>query len=282
MLYLPLSLLLLDAAPDIPQVKPVKDPTAPQAFAYYGEAIQMPLTEVANNPELHGKENVRTTGELRSLGFRLPYNLLTDSGARVLLIQALNPHDADEFIGRRVEITGIVRLLPEHQSTVRCNGETVPESKCEDPQLPALPDARQDWPRASITVLTMSDAPVTAAKEAMPEGVRLLEIITNPGPYAVKPITVIGMVGGRNLFGDLPKGSERTPGDWVLKQGRDAVWVTGKPPQGKGWKLDPGYRGDTTKWLQVTGRVEAANGVTYLRATNVALTSGPKPADDER
>jgi hypothetical protein len=93
-------------------------------------------------------------------------------------------------------------------------------------------------------------------------------------------VTVIGAFGGRNLFGDLPKGSQRTPNDWVLKQGTNAVWVTGKPPQGKGWRLDPDYRGDTAKWLQVTGRVEAANGVTYLRASSVALASAPGSKED--
>jgi hypothetical protein len=93
-------------------------------------------------------------------------------------------------------------------------------------------------------------------------------------------VTVVGLFAGRNLFGDLPEGSARTPGDWVLKLGPSAVWVTGKKPEGKGWRLDPAYKGDTVRWLQVTGRVETQGDITYLRATKVALTAPPKEPEE--
>jgi hypothetical protein len=56
--------------------------------------------------------------------------------------------------------------------------------------------------------------------------------------------------------------------------------VTGKKPEGRGWRLDPGYKGDTVRWLQVTGRVETQGEVTYLRASKVALAGAPKDTDE--
>ena len=32
-------------------------------------------------------------------------------------------------------------------------------------------------------------------------------------------------------------GSQRSASDWVLKEGDNALWVTGKAPKGKGWSL---------------------------------------------
>jgi hypothetical protein len=53
------------------------------------------------------------------------------------------------------------------------------------------------------------------------------------------------------------------------------VWVTGKKPRGKGWRLDPRLESDSRWWLEVEGSVEVAGGVVYIRAKRVSLT---KPA----
>jgi len=127
----------------------------------------------------------------------------------------------------------------------------------------------------------MSEVGSGGPAAAAPGGLSLADLATNPSQYTDKTVSVVGLFAGRNLFGDLPAGSQRSSSDWVLKLGAHAVWVTGKPPQGKGWRLDPDYRGDTVRWLQVTGRVEAVGGVTFLRASKVALTSAPKAADEE-
>jgi hypothetical protein len=283
MRYLAQLLLLLGPATADAQVRPMATPPPATAFASYGEPEPVRLSDIATNGQQYHRVNVRTTGEMRSLGGNTAYFILADGISRVLLIPAIEgTRDADRLVGHPIELTGVVRVLPAQQQMVRCYAQMMPESKCLDPELPVLPNARQDWPPVSITFFSIADAtPFGQKKAGAPGGVSLLEIITNPGPYAVKPITVVGVFAGRNVFGDLPAGSQRTPTDWVLKQGTNAVWVTAKLPQGKGWKLDPDYRGDTGKWLQVTGRVEAVNGVTYLRATKVALTSAPKPSDEE-
>jgi hypothetical protein len=157
----------------------------------------------------------------------------------------------------------------------------MPESQCEDPELPALPNARADWPPVSITYFGMNDVGTSDATAAGPGGLSLAAIATDTSTYVGKTVSVMGLFAGNNLFGDLPAGSERSPTDWVLKLGAHAVWVTGKKPEGKGWRLDPGYRGDTVRWLQVTGRVESVGGITFLRASKVSLTSAPKAPEEE-
>jgi hypothetical protein len=85
---------------------------------------------------------------------------------------------------------------------------------------------------------------------------------------------VVGLFRGRNLYGDL-SGTVADPSAWVLKDGSSAVWVFGRKPEGKGFKLDPQYKGDTSRWLEVTGRVLVLNDVVCLKASKVALTSAP-------
>jgi hypothetical protein len=95
--------------------------------------------------------------------------------------------------------------------------------------------------------------------------------MANPGQFVGKTVSILGQFRGRNLFGDLPEETRRKPGDWVLKDGELALWVTERPPQGKGFTLDPSYKGDTTRWLEVEGKPEVVNGVLYLRASKVTL-----------
>ena len=277
-LALPLALALGGAAAGAQ----VPVPDAPVAFASYGPPQPAELSLIAYNGQQYHRTHVRTNGELRTLGTSLTYFILAEGNARVLLIPALEGGDAARpLLGRRIELTGVVRVLPSTQANVLCHGQSVPASKCEDPELPALPNARVDWPPVSITFFGMSDAGTSDAKAAGPGGLSLAAIATDASTYVGKTVSVVGLFAGNNLFGDLPAGSQRSPTDWVLKLGAHAVWVTGKRPEGKGWRLDPGYRGDTVRWLEVTGRVESVGGITFLRASKVSLTSAPKAPEEE-
>jgi hypothetical protein len=82
-------------------------------------------------------------------------------------------------------------------------------------------------------------------------------------------VRVIGKFRGRNLYGDLPMSSRRRDSDWVIKDGRWAVWVTGREPAGDGWRLDPRAPGDTGQWVEVVGRPHSRKGVTALQALDV-------------
>jgi hypothetical protein len=273
------GIALLLGGPGSPsQIKP---PEVPPAFASYGTPEPLDLYRIANNGDQYHRTNVVTSGDLRVLTSSTQYLVLADGTARVLVIPAVGDvREASRLLGRRVQATGIVRVLPSRQEIVGCRGQRMPASQCEDPELPPLPDARSDWPYVSISVISMSDIGTSDARPAGPGGIDLGALATDGGRHEGETVTVVGLFAGRNLFGDLPEGSARTPGDWVLKLGPSAVWVTGKKPEGKGWRLDPTYKGDTARWLQVTGRVETQGEVTYLRATKVALTAAPKEPEE--
>jgi len=46
------------------------------------------------------------------------------------------------------------------------------------------------------------------------------------------------------------------------------------------WGLDANLKRDTGKWIEVIGRPETRNGVTYVRAVQVRLTDPPRPTAD--
>jgi hypothetical protein len=130
-------------------------------------------------------------------------------------------------------------------------------------------------PRLSITALSLDERESRDTRKAETAGAMVHEIREDPARYAGKKVTIRGQFRGRNLFGDLPAGSQRSREDWVLKDGAQALWVMGKAPRGKGFSLDLDYRGDAVRWLEVAGRAEVANGIVYLRASKVALASPP-------
>jgi hypothetical protein len=259
----------------------IKPPAPPPAFASYGTPEPLELYRIANNGDQYHRTNVVTSGDLRVLPSSRDYLVLADGAARVLVIPAVGDvREASRLLGRRVQATGIVRVLPSRQETVGCRGQRVLASQCEDPELPPLPDARSDWPYVSISITSLSDISSGDARVLRPGETDLAELAADGARHEGETVTVVGLFAGRNLFGDLPEGSSRTPADWVLKLGPNAVWVTGKKPEGKGWRLDPAYKGDTARWLQVTGRVEAQGEVTFLRASKVGLASAPKDAEE--
>jgi hypothetical protein len=116
---------------------------------------------------------------------------------------------------------------------------------------------------------------------AMPTGLLAIEdLVGRPASLAKETVRVKGQFRGKNLFGDL--GVAGAPADgWVIKDGESAVWVTGKRPKGSGWSLDPESKSDTTRWVEVVGKIETRDGVTCLRASQVTLSAPPKPGDED-
>jgi hypothetical protein len=53
--------------------------------------------------------------------------------------------------------------------------------------------------------------------------------------------------------------------------------VIGKEPKGKGWRLDPTYAADTSRWVEVVGRIEPCGATRCLKAKSVNLA--PRPLD---
>jgi hypothetical protein len=108
----------------------------------------------------------------------------------------------------------------------------------------------------------------------------LEDLVGRPDRLSGETVKVIGQFRGKNLFGDLD-GTTGPDDGWVIKDGAYAVWVVGKKPRGTGWSLDPASRGDTTRWVQVTGTLDRKGRVTRLKAIEVALVAPPAAAPPE-
>jgi hypothetical protein len=249
----------------------------------YGRPEVMELEEIARGVGNYRKKAVRTKAVVD--GFGGGYYLLKGPGAaRVLGIPVPElASEVNNFLGREVEIVGLVRTLPDKQACLPCVGTPcMPESKCEDPLLTALPDHQGSMPPQSITFWKIVD--LTDLRGVLPgsqEYLTVESLVFNPGPLLNRKIRVLGQFRGRNLYGDLPPKSERGPLDWVIKDGAYAVWVVGKSPKGSGWSLDVTLKSDTGRWIEVTGKPETIDGVVYLKAQGVRLAKGPPPPPPE-
>ncbi len=111
--------------------------------------------------------------------------------------------------------------------------------------------------------------------------VDLRELVKEPEKYTDREIAVLGKFRGNNLYGDLSIRDKRTPRDFVIKTADAAIWVTGRRPRGKGFKLDAKKRRDTGKWLMVIGTTwkYEPTGTYYLRAAKVEIAEKPDDKD---
>jgi hypothetical protein len=241
--------------------------------AQYGEPVPVDLASIAYSEGAHQRQHVRTRGRLSVLEANR-YFVLTDGHARVLvlLVPEIAYTDLMAFLGRDLDVLGIVRAIRRKEYVGPKDLDLV-----EDPTLPVLPAPRLDWPRVSLTVLGFSEREGGSGRSRAASLGSAAALLANPLPATGKlpSVVIVGLFRGRNLYGDLPASSQRKPADWVLKEGKTAFWVTGKEPKGKGFALDPGYQGDTVRWLEVEGKPEVVGGVLYLHASQLRLAKAP-------
>jgi hypothetical protein len=229
----------------------------------YGTPVDVSLSDLVQNPMAYSNRAVRTTGRLEmspSIQNRRTY-ILADSAVDTALLQPVPEigaefeSDAMRFLGRQTQITGLVQEL---------SG--------------SLGDPTQ--PRIGITFWQFMGPPEEVKGPLKFVDVSLESLVSRPGREDGKTVRVVGKFRGRNLYGDLPARSERASGDWVIKDDLYAVWVSGRKPKGSGWELDANLKRDTGKWIEVIGRPETRNGVTYVRAAQVRITDPPRPTAD--
>lgn len=223
----------------------------------YGQPVDVAIESLAQMPESYREKAVRVSGRLDMLavvGARAW--ALGQHGARVIIrpmrvVANRFEEDAQRWIGRDIEITGVVG-----QGT--------------DPQNNQLSVTIDFWKFYGPEERPREGRPVAPKAD-------LEDVVTRLGEYDGERVRVVGQFRGANLFGDLPSASRRRSSDWVLKSEVFAVWVTSKKPRGKGWKLDPKLRRDTGKWLAVEGRVRTVDNVVYIQAEDVSLAKAPSP-----
>lgn len=219
----------------------------------YGEPVDVSLETLLDMPESYSGRAVRTRGTLDLIpqSTQRLYALGT-LGQRAIILpvpetQGPFESDAPRWLGREVEITGVVSTGTDAQVGGRVT--------------------------AIINFWTYYGPPDEKEGPAPPsKEVTLEDLVTHPGQHDGEIVRVVGQFRGANLFGDLPSASRRRSADWVVKEDLFAAWVSGKKPRGSGWQLDPRLRRDTGKWLAVQGRVRTISGVVYLEAAALSLT----------
>ena len=226
--------------------------------ALYGSTWEASPAEIAEAPaELEGQA-VRVRGRFEAAAANAPARLVDESGAAVFVtadaeIARLVAVESKGWPGHVIEVTGVVRR---------------------DATSPA-PSPRY---AVSFWDFDASGLPIGPSIAAEATSVKLPELIANPDAVKGRLVRVVGQFRGRNLYGDLPAPSFRHRLDWVLKDERTAVWVTGRAPSGRDFKLDPDAQDDSRTWLEVVGRAVLRDGQVVVRADKVALVPAPSAA----
>jgi hypothetical protein len=247
--------------------------------AVQAPGMKVPERRATVNAELaaiahgeHDRTGVFTRGHLSRL--EGPWFALDQGTARVMVIPMPGTSGMlEDLLGRDVRVEGFVRRLYDRQGTCL---QRMPQSYCDDPDLPPTPDrqGRPDWPRMSITVWSAADAE-SAAAERTTEGA-LADLLD--GTAVGEVMMVRGRFCGVDLCGRAPTPMPQR-GAWRIADGDVSIWVVGHPPRGKGWRLDPAYAGDASRWVEVTGTAAACGTQRCLKASKVALAPAPRPPD---
>jgi hypothetical protein len=245
----------------------------------YGEAVDVTLDSLTRVLGALQGRAVRVRGFLEPTAGTA--RVLRDGQHSVLLIPVveLQIPELSSLVGRRVEVVGVARRLIERQNRVPCHGvEAAPESFCDDPDLPPLPDREKHplWPRNSVTFWGIIDATPGGPGGAPGSASALQALVDDPSGFHGQEVIVVGQFRGSNLFGDLPTATRLEADHWVVADRGAAVWVTGKRPRGDGWHLSLDDQGDTRWWIEVRGKVEVRAGVPYLKARELRLRPAPR------
>ena len=257
-----------DPGPDLGVIGPSIVEARSQGPGSYGDTQTLPLEELLNgNAPLGGA--VRTRGVLeagpRVRGGRRRYALTLPRDSAALTVQRRLPitpgytirdsfdFDADMLNMREIEVLGTFQ-----------------------------PGAGNDTGSGTgFWFWAYYSAEDEEKRTPTPTGLLAIEdLVGRPASLAKETVRVRGQFRGKNLFGDLA--APGAPADaWVIKDGDSAVWVTGRRPKGDGWSLDPESRSDAIRWVEVVGKIETKQGVTFLKASKVALVPAPKPGDPD-
>lgn len=225
--------------------------------ALYGATWEATPSEIAEAPAEFEGQAVRVRGRFEAPAADAPARLVDETGGAVVVspdadIARLVAVESKSWPGQAIEVTGVVRRDPA---------------------------ALAQGPRYAISFWDFDAAlPAAPAIAAEAPTMKLPELMANPEAFKGRLVRVVGQFRGRNLYGDLPAPAFRHRLDWVLKDEGAAVWVTGRPPRGRDFKLDPDAQEDVRSWLGVVGRAVLRDGQVVLRAEKVMLVPAPSAA----
>jgi hypothetical protein len=215
--------------------------------ALHGRPVPVGIGELLENPGVFEDRAVRVRGIAEPLS-KVSALDLADGDSRLRIvpqpeIAAVVAAAERDWKGREVEVAGVVR-----RGASGAGG-----------------------PSHEVAFWEFAGPDADSAAGAEVRSVSLRDLASGSDRFAGQLVRVVGKFRGRNLWHDLPDGGPRS--GWVIKSGRQALWVVGHSPSGRGFHLDPDLERDTTRWLEVVGRVEDHGGLPVLRARTVALTA---------
>lgn len=266
---------------------------------YQGQdPMKVGVEDLTRTPGMYNERPVIVQGELNySDSQDQNYNIFELRAKSALhTVRVATPQQSMDdmrfMVGQKVEITGIffdlssimspqnhpvLRYFPgavrqdalsfDKSNFIAVTGVTVMEP-IESDLVPDKPEDQPDIVDPDIDVSTVS-------------ALDLRQLVEDPSPYLGKQVVVLGKFRGSNLYGDLSIKEKRTPRDFVIKLADAAIWVTGRRPRGKDFRLDPEKRRDTGKWLRVIGEPWEHEGTVYLKAQKVELADDPDDPDLE-
>ena len=262
-----------------------------------GEVTRVSVDELASTGMRYHEQLVTTTGELRHGDFQDQGNnifeLRGEDSLRSVRI-ATQPNSFENLnlmAGQDVELTGIFFDL---------SSIFEPQSHPVLGQFPGVVRGDNSFDKQNFIAIMSIEIIVDLESDLIPDTtgeerdiedpdilvsdvlqVDLRELVKEPEKYTDREIAVLGKFRGNNLYGDLSIRDKRTPRDFVIKTANAAIWVTGRRPRGKGFKLDARKRRDTGKWLMVIGTTwkYEPTGTYYLRAAKVEIAEKPNDKD---
>lgn len=236
-----------------PQTAPDDDPVR---VALYGRPSEVAVAELIGGPAAFVGKSVHVRGRFERVRGEDVYRICEQDCVRLVPEQGLEVllrARAAEWSGQAIQVTGVfVKEMGgarDAEASFRLRFWRISMARqAEGPSLPGDP----------LTLETLVYA---------------------GGSKDGTLVRVRGRFRGANLHNDLPMESRRGREDWIVKDDYYAIWVTGRAPEGTGWKLDPRSQDDTRAWLEISGRPETRKGYVYLRAEAVTPLAPPAAAE---
>lgn len=126
--------------------------------------------------------------------------------------------------------------------------------------------------RAWLVWPVSEPAALPRAAEDDARRVSLQDLVYGAGRYDGQVVRVRGSYRGSNRHADLPERTRNGRGDWVIKDGYFAAWVTGREARAGGWDAADRSARDADPVLEVVGVPSTSGGVVRIQARAVDLS----------